>query len=259
MRNLLISLSILAGLAAFVAAQEAGREPAADPARQVIQRAVEAMGGDAYLNMDRTYSRGRYFTFRRGRKGFARYQDWTMYRPAVKWRFQLGEGKRSSIRIIDLEAGKGWLLEGKSSIEELPAEEIEDFARGVKQDLDVLLRERVDEPGMSLFYYGPDEVAGEGEYEAVEFIDEENLSVVVFFDRETHRPEKLETSFRDKQGFRHKQEVELSNWHTIQGVTLPLRVDVYVDEEISSQRFVEELQVNPKFPAGVFEPKRLDD
>jgi len=257
--SIFLVLSICGFATAAPAQEPGGPAESEDPARRVVERAVAAMGGEAYLGMERTASRGRYFIFRRGGKGFTRFSDWTMYRPHVKWRFQLGKGDRSSTRVIDLELGKGWLLEGKDSVEELPEEEVEEFRRSVKLDLDVLLRDRLDEEGMSLFYYGPDEVAGRGDFEAVEFVDSSNNGAVVFFDRSSHRPAKMEWYFRDKNGLRHKEETEYSNWHTIRGVTLPLRIDVYVDDEISSQRFVEEMEVNPKFPEGVFEPRRLDD
>ena len=45
-------------------------------------------------------------------------------------------------------------------MEEIPEEGIEEFEKGVQGDIDILLRDRVDEEGMSLFYYGPDEGFG---------------------------------------------------------------------------------------------------
>ncbi len=160
-------------------------------AREVIAAAIEAMGGNNYLEIKNYHKVGRYFSFdNRGRRGFTPFMDWTVFEP-IKSRFQLGKDKRRNVRIYNLEIQKGWILEGKDSVEEIPEEEIRDFEKDVQGDIDILLRNRVDEEGMSLFYYGPDDIAGSGDYEAVEFLDASNKSVVIFFDLESHLPLKM--------------------------------------------------------------------
>ena len=98
-----------------------------------------------------------------------------------------------------------------------------------------------------------------GEVEAVEFLDATNDSLVIFFDTKTHLPVKTETHNTDRVGVRHKQEQEFSNWHVIQGINTALRHDVYVDGEISRQRFIEELTYNPTFPPGHFEEPVVEE
>ncbi len=224
--------------------------------RDVIAAAIEAMGGKNYLAIKNSQSSGEYFTFdREGRKGYSHYQDWTNLNP-VKWRFQLGEGKRQSVEIYNLELGKGWSLEGKDTIEDIKPDEVENFRKSVKRDIDILLRQRLDEEGMNLYYYGADDVAGTGEAEAVEFLDSTNQSVVIFFDTKTHLPTKLETQTTDKLGLRHKEEVEYFTWLMIQNVLTPMRTDVHVDGQMSQQRFVEKIEYNVAIPDDFFlEPK----
>jgi hypothetical protein len=236
----------IAGLAVVQARAEIAPE-----ARKVIDRAIQEMGGDAYLNMNSTSSTGRYFMFRKGRKAFTEYSDWTVYNP-VKWRFQMGEGKRQFVQIYNLESNEGWTLNGKTDVEEMKPEDVEQFKKGVGLDVDVLLRYRLDEEGMNAYYYGPADIAGTGTFEAVEFLDATNNSVVVFFNTKTGLPEKLESHFTDKAGVRHKREHEYYNWHMIQGVNLPLRHDIYVDEEVSEQQFVVDITVNPDLPDSLF-------
>jgi len=105
---------------------------------------------------------------------------------------------------------------------------------------------------VKLFYYGPDDVSGPGGNEAVELLDTDNHSVVIFFSVETHLPTKLEGGFVDKMGFHHKEETEFYNWHWIDGVYAPLRFDVYIDGETSQQRFLEELMFNQSIPPDYF-------
>jgi hypothetical protein len=170
----------------------------------------------------------------------------------VKWRFQQGKGKNQFVMIYNLEQDKGWTLEGKDEIEEIPEDSIERFRRSAKEDLEILLRHRVDEEGMNLYYYGPDDIAGQGKHEAVEFLDMTNKSIVVFFDRQSHLPSKVETHSTDQVGVRHKEELELSNYHEVEGVRTPLRLDFYVDGEVSWQRFLEGITFNPEIPSGHF-------
>jgi len=253
--GMFLAILLLTGSTLFdLRAEETG----SSKARQVVENAIEAMGGDTYRNVKSTHSYGRYFQFVKGRKGFARYNDWTILEP-VKWRFQQGKGKNQYVMIYNLEQGKGWTLEGEDIVEEIPEDSIERFRRSVKEDLDILLRYRLDEEGMNMFYYGPDDIAGQGKYEAVEFLDLTNNSIVVFFDRQTHLPTKVETHSTDQVGVRHKEELELSNWHDIEGVKTPLRFDFYVDDEISWQRFLEGITFNPEIPPDYFLEPVVDE
>lgn len=248
--GVLVMLCCSAGLTAVRAAEE-GVNRQDERARAVIARAIEAMGGQAYLDMERISSSGNYFRFKKGAKAFSKYQDWTSFQPA-KWRFQLGEGKRQYLQVYNLELNQGWVLEGKTSLEPIKEEDLDEFRRAVRQDMDILLRYRVDEEGMNLYYYSRDEVAGQGDWEAVEFLDATNDAVVVFFDRQTGLPAKLESHYTDKLGIRHKVEQLFSNWHVIQGVRMPLNYEVYTDEELSSQRFMSNVVINPAIPASHF-------
>ena len=229
-------------------ADEAGEAKA----REVIQAAISALGGKHFLGLENSYSQGRLFRFdKRGRKALVRYLDWTVYSP-MKSRHQVGKGKRREVDIHNLELRKAWRLEGEDTVEEIPEEEIKRWERSVKRDINVLLKTRLSEPGLYLYYYGPEDISGSGNYEAVEFLDAENDSVVVYFDLESHLPGRAETEIRDRLGILHKQETEFLNWHTIQGVHTPLRFDYYSDGRQIQQVFVEEISHNVQIPPGHF-------
>ena len=138
----------------------------------------------------------------------------------------------------------------------MPKEELDDFKLSVKQDLHYLLRNRLDEEGLSFFYYGPDDVAGSGELEAVEVIDKTNDAITIYFDIESHLPVHTETQFRDKMGLRHDLRTEFFNWHEQDGVLTPLSFHFFLDGEKSREMFFEELTYNTQFPPEYFlEPK----
>ena len=235
------------------------RESGDDKARKVIDAAVTAMGGDAYLEVRNSHSSGRYFFFRKGRKGFTRFRDWTVYDP-VKSRFVLGKNeKEQKVSVHNMELNKGWTLEGEFEVEEISEKELNSWIKGVRKDFNFLIKQRLDEDGMNLYYYGPDDIAGQGEFEAVEFLDASNNSVVVFFNLTSHLPEKVENEYTDDTGLRHKMEWEFYNWHTIQGVHTALRTDIYLDGNISQQLFVEDLAYNQQIPESQFLEPAIDE
>lgn len=231
-----------------------GKLHQSEKALKVIDSAVQVLGGDAFLKVKTIRSSGRYFRFDKyGRSsGLIRFHDWTVLEP-VKWRFQLGEGNRQFLQVYNLELMKGWTLEGKEKIKEIPEKGVHDFAKSARGDVELLLRGGKDREGMSIFYYGPDDIEGSGEWEAVEFLDATNNSVVIYFDRDSHLPVKSESHFIGKLGLRHKQETEFYNWHEIQGVNTALRLDGFVDGKKSDQRFIEELAYNESFPPEYFQ------
>ena len=235
------------------------RESGDGKARKVIDAAVTAMGGDAYLEVRNSHSSGRYFFFRKGRKGFTRFRDWTVYDP-VKSRFVLGKNeKEQKVSVHNMELNKGWTLEGEFEVEEISEKELNSWIKGVRKDFNFLIKQRLDEDGMNLYYYGPDDIAGQGEFEAVEFLDASNNSVVVFFNLTSHLPEKVENEYTDDTGLRHKMEWEFYNWHTIQGVHTALRTDIYLDGNISQQLFVEDLAYNQQIPESQFLEPAIDE
>jgi hypothetical protein len=246
---MLLGMILLAaiGMPAWAAGLE---EPS--KALQVVNAAIEAMGGPAYRNVQNVSSSGRYFMFREGRKGFTRFADWTVYQDPVRWRFQLAKGKRQTLQVYNLGLNKGWVLEGLFKLEPVTEEDLKDFRRIVKRDMDYLLRNRLEEEGLKMFYYGPDDVAGSGELEAVEFLDEANDSVVIYFNRDSHLPVRTETQVTNRMGVRYKSETEFYNWHNIKGVLTPLRLDMLSDGELTQQRHIEELDYNVPIPESFF-------
>ena len=82
---------------------------------------------------------------------------------------------------------------------------------------------------------------------------------MVFFNLNSHLPEKVENESTDDTGLRHKLEWEFHNWHTIQGVHTPLRTDFYLDGEISTQLFIEDLAFNLQIPESQFLEPAIDE
>ncbi len=253
----LLSLLLVAFLTPLpkLEAQEA-KDPR-ERAREVLAQAIEAMGGQRYLDVKTEYVKGRLFLFARDRRsGLIPFQQWTHYQDPVRYRSQQFKGNRQTLSVYNLELDKGWIQEGFRSIEEMPQEQLESFKLVVRRDLHYLLRNRLDEEGLSFFYYGPNDIAGTGELEAVELIDKTNDSVTMYFNVETHLPVHMETQSTNKIGLRQEKRTEFFNWHAQDGVLTPLSFHVFTAGEKSQESFFEELTYNTRFPPEYFlEPK----
>ena len=246
------ALAALLFLAAVCAPLQAQQDPR-EKAEQAVERAIEAMGGQSYKNVEVVYRHGNYFRFdRHGRRSpLIKYWEWLHYQP-LKWFFQIGKGNRQQVSVYNLEINKGWKKEGKGYIEDVDQEDIEGFAKQARHDPDVVIRLRSGLESLQLFYYGPDEVSGGGNFEAVEFLDETNDSVVIYFDLDTHLPSRLEYKQTDRLGNRRQFSEEYFNWHEFKGVQHPLRIDSYMEGQLLEQRHMTEVEINPVVPPGQF-------
>lgn len=244
---------LLAATPAFLSAQdEQGAQ--GQQARKTIDEAIQAMGGEAYLNMTTLHNYGNWFSFNRHgqRSRLVRYWEYIHYDP-IKYYFQLGKGGRQNVLVYNMELGKGWSKQGKGHVEELEEERVERFRKSAKHDLDVLLRKRAkDRENNKLFFYGPDAITGGGNFVAVEFLDETNDSAVIYFDRDSKLPSHIEYTVTDEMGNRLRQREEFYNWHEHGGVMIPMRRDVLREDKLVEQRHTITVEVNPQIPASQF-------
>jgi len=220
--------------------------------QKLFEDAIQAMGGDAYLNVTDMVSDGQYFTFsiEGESSGLIKFKDYTKL--PDKSRFELGNRKKElDITVFNLATNEGWILEGQKETRDARPDEMKDFRNSVKHSIDYIFRFRFKDPQNKLFYLG----AGEGldvTLEVVKIVDAENDEVTVYFDRMTKLPAKIE--FRDvsNRGIRRRVVNEFSQWHSIQGINTPLRIDSTVNGRRSSQQFVLKINYNNNLPDSFF-------
>jgi hypothetical protein len=220
--------------------------------RGLFQDAIEAMGGEAYLNVKDMTSEGQFFQFNRDgdNSGLIKYVDYT--RLPDKSRHEAGNKKRDQeISVFNLEKNEGWILEGQKGTREAKPEEMRSFRSVVKHNIDTIFHFRYKDSENRLFYLGP----GEGKdviLEMVKIVDPENDETTVFFDRISKLPARIEYREVDSRGVRLRLVDEFSQWHMIQGVNTPLRIDGYVNGRRSQQTFVLKIVYNTNIPDILF-------
>ena len=225
--------------------------------KKLFLDAIQAMGGDTYLNVTDSVSEGQMFGFNsEGASSLPeKFTDYTKF--PDKSRFEVGGGKYRDISVFNLGANEGWILEGQKETREAKPEEMESFKNSVRHSIDMICHFRYKDPENRLFYLGP----GEGKdltLEMVKLVDPENDEVIIYFDRLSKLPAKVEYRDVSNRGVRQRHVEEFSQWHVKQGVNTPLRIDHYINGRQYSQTFLTKITYNNNLPDSLFtKPVRI--
>jgi len=210
----------------------------------LFEEAIAAMGGDAFMGVSDMVSEGQYFAFNnRGESsGLIKFTDYTKL--PDKSRFELGNKKNElEITIFDLAKNEGWIIEGAREARDASEDEIKSFWAAANHSIDNVFRFRWKNPENKLFYLGPGDGA-DVTRDTVRLINPENDEVVIYFDRVSKLPVKIESQRINERGVRVRVTDEYSQWHKIQGVLTPMRIDSYTNGRRSSQQFLLKLTYN---------------
>ena len=219
--------------------------------QKLFQDAIQAMGGEAYLGVTDMVSEGQYFQFSAGGgSGLIKFTDYAKL--PDKSRFELGNRKREQdVTVFNLATNEGWILQGQKETRAATPEEMKNFRNEVKHSIENIFRFRYKDPDNKLFYLG----AGEGKdvtLEIVKIVDPENDEVTVYFDRISKLPVKMEFRAVSKMGVPQRRVEEFSQWHVIQGVNTPMRIDVDINGHHASQQYLLKINYNNNLPDSFF-------
>lgn len=259
--RLAAALVLLAGLwcvpASIATAQDQVLMPdqSAAKAKQIIQQAIDALGGATYLNVKDSTCTGQLGQFGHSGdlNGFAKFIDFTQ--PPLKDR-QENMPKRNIIEVYN--SDKGWVLD-RGGVSEAAVSDVARFQEDVKVDLDNILRHRIHEPNMIFRYTGQD-VVDLHEVDWVELVDNENRTIRIAFSRSTHLPVRKTVDTRDPNSQLKSEEVEYySLYHPVDGVQTAFQVTRERNELKVFQVFFDKCQYNTGVSDSLFTKESLDE
>jgi hypothetical protein len=230
-------------------------EQSAAKAKGIIQQAVDALGGEAYLNVHDITCTGQLSQFGHSGdlNGFAKFIDYEQ--PPLKDR-QENMPKRNLINVFN--GDKGWVLD-RGGVSEAATSDVARFQEDIKIDIDNILRHRVHEPNMIFRYAGPD-VVDLKEADWIEIIDNENRTIRIAFARSTHLPIRKTVDIRDPSTQLKSQEVEYySLYHSIDGVQTAFQITRERNGFKVYQVFFDKCQYNTNVPDSLFTKESLDE
>ena len=163
-----------------------------DPqARQMLDRAIQGLGGQAFLNAKSLTTKGRVFFFQDGTTaGMEPYESWVLY--PDKRRFSYGKTKPV---ILINNGDKGWELDRYGLISQ-PDQQLQGWIISNRYSLENLLRLRINEPGV-LIQMGKVDFVDNVPTQGIEIIAPGGTSVRLDLHRQTFVPSRISYRVRN--------------------------------------------------------------
>src|SRR5712692_10544857 len=138
--------------AAWCVAQTTNTPPPDDKAEKIVQRAIQAVGGDRYLAVKTVTGRGFFTDYKDGVSGIpVRFVDYISFPNHERTEFSGG-----GMRIVQTNfAENGWIFDGAAkTLKDQTAEQLEDFKFGLRTGFENLLHGWWRKQGATLGYVG---------------------------------------------------------------------------------------------------------
>jgi hypothetical protein len=232
------------------------QNPAANQqAEEILRRAIEAIGGQAYLQVRTQIGRGFYTTFQDGASQIpARFVDYISYPDKERTEFT-GAG----VRVIQTNVGDtGWLYDGATkTLSDMKPAQIEDFKRSMRTSLENLLRGWWRKESAALNYVGRREAGLAKRNETVrlkypdgfwieyEFGAKDSLPAKIIFKRKRQNTDSGEAE-------ETTEEERLASPITIDGITAAWVIDHFSNGKQTSRINYEAIEYNRPLADSLF-------
>ena len=183
-----------------------GAEPTQDRAKQVIDQAVQALGGQAFLHMrDRVESGRAYSFYREELSGLSLATIYTRYltrpEPPVPDTLQVREreafGKNQDSAVLFNEKGDGYEITWRGA-RPLPDDTLQRYKDSTLHNVFYIFRQRLGEPGLTFMSRGSD-IWENQPVDIVDITDNDNRTTTVYFSQDSHLPVRQVYYRRDPQ------------------------------------------------------------
>ncbi len=252
-RFLSIACTVLLSVSPALAQQPNTASPegaaSARKARAVLERAVQALGGRAYLEVRDLHQQGRTNRFYRGSPSGVGAPFHRYWKAPDKERVEHFK-KRDWIIIHNGDLGFDVTFRGTRKED---AADLAEYIRRRDHSLDSLLRQWLSSPDLMLSYQGL-ALSDRKQVEKVALLRPGFHTVVVFVDTAAHLPVRTLYTFRDPQTHLPTQEGEVfDNYKLVQGINTPHSLVRTRDGEIVRQYFVRSVEYNTGVSDSVFQ------
>ncbi|MFZ0762083.1 MAG: hypothetical protein WAM69_19205 [Candidatus Sulfotelmatobacter sp.] len=219
-------------------------------ARALLNQAIQALGGQAYLNVQDMQEQGRAYSFDHGVPAGAGVFFWRFLEYPDKERIELTK-ERDVAEVYNGNQGYEVTYRGPRAIDK---KALDDYLRRRKFSLDAMLRTWINDPRVALFYDG-EALAGNLAAQQIRLINEKDEAVSLFLDVNTHLPIKKSYSWRDPVDRQRNVEEEIyDNYRPVQGIMTPYGFTRYYNGDMQTERFVNSVQYNQELDPAMFDP-----
>ncbi|MBZ5512132.1 MAG: hypothetical protein LAN70_13315 [Acidobacteriia bacterium] len=228
---------------------QSSQDANARQARSLLEECIQALGGQAWLNLQEMEQQGRAYAYSHGQPNSLGTLFWRFWKYPDKERIELTK-QRDVVFINVGENGYEITYKGTAAME---PDQLADYNRRQRHSLEVVLRQWLNQPGIALFYDGP-AVAEQKPADSVTILTADNDSVTLFLDNHTHLPIKKMFEWRDPADRLKNVEGEIfDNWRLEQGIMTPHSLLRTHNGDTTNQRFITNVRYNADLPDSLFQ------
>jgi hypothetical protein len=224
----------------------------AQKAKAVLDQAIKALGGDAYLHWTDMTQEGRAYSFHHGEANSVGTQFWRFRKFPDLERVELTK-KRDVIEIYNGDRGYEITYKGVRNMDH--KDELDPYLRRHHYSLDIVLRLWLNQPGVALFYEGQN-VAAQKETDQVTIMNAKNEGVTLNVEINSHLPVKKSFTWRDPTDKERNVEEEIfDDYRLIQGIMTPFNTTRLFNGEMAAQSFLTDTKYNQNLSDSLFDPQ----
>ena|SRR5687768_845251 len=250
----LFVLCVSLSSAAAIVAQNALTERPAAPkneaqAQAVLQKAIQNLGGEKYLNVKTQIGRGKYSILKDGAVvSFQTFIDVIVYPDKERTDFKGGGSKSIQTNV----ANAGWVFDGDQNLVKVQDEkQVENFKRGMRTSLDYLLRGHWRGEG-ELSYVGKRPATLGKRNEVVKLTYKDGLVVEFEFAADDGLPQKGSYKRLNADNEEIKEEDRYAQFIDVNGIKAPFIIDRFTGGRQSSRINYQSVEYNKPVPDSIF-------
>jgi hypothetical protein len=240
-------------------------------AKQLVEKAIDALGGFAYRNNEESDCDGRVAQFDRGggTLGYSFIHSYWRYPDKNRTEYVVKSTKGGPLALLvgnlPIKGGafiqlfngdKGWTMD-KGGVSEADATVVSEFQDALKRQIHHLLLDRVNEEGVYVRYAGLG-IADLRPVEWLEITDKDGRTVRLALERESHLPMRTVVTTPNEETRDTDEDVTIySNYREHDGVQTPMQISREHNGRRTHQIFYNSCNNNPSLPADFFSEQSL--
>jgi len=242
-------------------------------AKQLVQQAIDALGGAAFRDYEELDCTGRLAQFDHNgdRAGDANYHNYWLFPDKNRTEYVVHSTKggllavfvgilpvKGGVFIQVFSGNEGWTMD-KSGVNEAPASTVSDFQAAAKNHYRNVLLLKMNQQDVFLRYTGTTTV-DLWKVDWVEITDRgEEGSIRLALDHATHLPSRIVVTSKDADTGQMDEDVTIfTNYQANDGVQIPMQVTRLHNDRRTYQSFYGSCKANPKLPADFFTKEGLE-
>ncbi len=222
----------------------------AQKARAALDAMVQAMGGQAWLDIKNEMLHGHVAAFYQGKPDLGTTELWEFHAWPDKDRTEVTKHRD----VVEFFVGReGWEVtyRGKKPI---PKEDVDDFLRRRDHSIETAIKVWLKDPKTILVYEGK-KMSERHLTEQVTLISAANEAVTIQMDEQTHLPMRRSFEWRDPLYHdKNSDAEEYDDYHVMDGIPTPFSITRFKNDDMFRQYYIDHAEYNRQLPGDFWNP-----